>query len=54
MDFSGPWNDNSNGIEMVTAPSQPIAEATASEVTTEIYHAVNKMPPTKKNSKKTR
>lgn len=41
MDARGPWNDGPE-VEYVSAPAQPIAEATASEVTAEIRGAVRK------------
>lgn len=50
-DFTGPWNKG-NGLEMVQAPGQPIAEATASEVQKELKKAVKKTAASKGNSKK--
>ncbi|MDB6033402.1 MAG: Catalase [Verrucomicrobiales bacterium] len=38
IDARGPWNEG-NDIEFVSAPSQPIAEATQNEVTQEIMKA---------------
>lgn len=52
-DFTGPWNKG-NGMEMVPAPAQPIAEATVSEVKKEIQKAVKKTPSVKGKSKRSR
>ncbi len=52
-DFTGPWNKG-NGMEMVSAPGQPIAEATASEVENELQKAVKRTPSAKGNAKKSR
>lgn len=40
-DSTGPWNKG-NGLKLVQAPAQPIAEATAHEVLDEIQKAVRK------------
>lgn len=50
-DFTGPWN-RSNGMEMVPSPSQPIAEATASEVRKELKKAAGKASPRSNGSGK--
>lgn len=50
-DFTGPWNKG-NGMKMVPAPGQPIAEATGSRVKGELQK--EKAPSAKKKSKKTR
>jgi len=50
-DFTGPWN-KSNGMVMVQGPAQPIAEATAGEVRSELRKAAGKSSPTKLPSKK--
>ena len=41
VDARGPWNEG-DGVEFVSAPSQPIAAATELEVTDEIKNAVRK------------
>lgn len=46
-DFTGPWNQG-NGMEIVQGPAQPIAEATADEVTKEVRKAVKKTPASRK------
>lgn len=50
-DFTGPWNKN-NRIKMVQGHAQPIAEATASEVTKELLKATRKSPTNKSKSTK--
>jgi Mn-containing catalase len=52
-DFTGPWN-KSNGMDIVPALAQPIAEATASEVRKELQKAVNRTVAGKGSSKKSR
>lgn len=52
-DFTGPWT-KTNGMELVSAPAQPIAEATASEVKKELQKVVKKTPSAKGSSKKSR
>jgi Mn-containing catalase len=43
MDHRGPWNE-ADDIQFVAGPAQPIAEATAEEVTQEIEKAVGRTP----------
>ena len=48
FDARGPWNEAPD-VEYVTGPAQPIAEATAAEVTKEIHAALRK--PAQRSSK---
>ena len=52
-DFTGPWN-RGNGLELVPAQGQPIAEATASKVRRELQKAARKSPSGNGNSGKSR